>query len=174
MTCRNCDRDVSASDRFCPWCGTPDPGHRDGVESGSSAAPAADAGTPRDSELRDLRATINSMTAELAWLSLRLGALERGRPGAPAPRQPQAEATDAPRPEGLPSPPSAAAAEEAPAATSRQGTPLAWDNAKGGENARPTTRAIPARAALDFPPSNPSTLPVGTGNGLLAATGWHV
>ena len=117
MTCRNCDRDVSASDRFCPWCGTPVPGHRDGVESGSSAAPAADADSPRDSELRDLRATINSMTAELAWLSLRLGALERGRPGAPAPRQPQAEATPAPRQEGLPSPSSAAATEEAPVVT---------------------------------------------------------
>ena len=76
MACSNCGRDLSGRDRFCPWCGTPNP-----------TAQEPSGADDQEEDLRQLRAAVNSMTSELAQLSLRLGDLERrrsvgaGRPG---------------------------------------------------------------------------------------------
>ena len=106
MTCRNCGRAVTVSDRFCPWCGTPHPTSREGEDpdpedSGASPAPASGAGESTADELVALRATINSMTAELGRLSLRLDALERGRSVPSAPRERQPAVAPVPQPAGL-------------------------------------------------------------------------
>ena len=85
MQCSNCGRDITARDRFCPWCGAPN------ADAQSTAAPAsADPVPPADpvspDELRLLRNAVNSMTADLAQLQLRLSELERrsASPAAPA------------------------------------------------------------------------------------------
>ena len=96
MTCRTCGRAVTAGDRFCQWCGTPDPARvEDGPDEAAEGAvsPSSDdASRDRETELRELRAAINTLTAELARLSLRLEALERTRPDSAAPAQPGAGA----------------------------------------------------------------------------------
>ena len=81
MECQNCGAELAARDRYCPWCGTPQvclPTDRqpEGREPGPSPEPGDS--ISRDDELRELRAAVDGMTAELARLSLRLAALEGG------------------------------------------------------------------------------------------------
>ena len=81
MICSGCGVEMEARYRFCPWCGAAQPG---------DAGDAASAGMPesRDAELRQLRAAVNWMTAELARVSRRLSALESGDAGAGAAQPP--------------------------------------------------------------------------------------
>ena len=96
MICSNCGQEVpvagQASPRYCPWCGAPLPAEDavpgepvstagDGEPDGPDAAQSGSS----DDELRELRATVNAMTGELARLSLRLQALERQRGSTSAP-----------------------------------------------------------------------------------------
>ncbi len=85
MACSNCAREITERDRFCPWCGAPNTSSRPPASTG----PAPDAAASPDDELRQLRHAVDSMTADLAQLRLRLSNLERrsGSPPAP-PRQP--------------------------------------------------------------------------------------
>ena len=93
MACPSCGRELAARDRFCPWCGAPQPAppepHAAASGSGETGPPQSESSEtdPSDEELRQLRAAVNAMTSELARLSLRLSVLEQGRsaPGAPAP-----------------------------------------------------------------------------------------
>ena len=83
MDCKNCGREITGRDRYCPWCGSPN------VAESGDEIPASDAPSPSADELRELRAAVNSMTSELAQLSLRLSDLEsRAAPPASASRPP--------------------------------------------------------------------------------------
>ncbi len=161
MTCRNCDRPVASSDRFCQWCGTPDPAHRpdEDSEAAEAAAPPAPGSDPStDAELRELRATINSMTGELARLSLRLEDIERARPVAPVSRRPQAGVAPASQPEAMPEPPLAGAVPTAPARTRQaidppaQGRPEPQRPAPSAQEARNDRGGIgpPQLTSVDF------------------------
>ena len=106
--CRNCGRDVEATDRYCPWCGAANR-PLDGPENaGPGAAPDASG-----DELRALRASVNAMSTELGRVSLRLDALERERaaPSGPAVTPSEAPPVAPPPPAALPvTPPSPPAA----------------------------------------------------------------
>ena len=150
LNCRNCDSAATASDRFCPWCGAPDRlSDETGISSsaGDAGGPAPGPSDPADEELRKLRAAVNSMTDELARLSLRLSVLERegGSSGASQQAQPSAPPSPPPpvavpsalRPpspehESAPAPSSSAAAT--PAIPSQVGQA---DAALGREAAQP-------------------------------------
>ena len=122
MTCRVCSRTVTASDRFCQWCGAPSPATPDTEEpeavigDAEGAEPAAGSPNYADVEIAALRATVTSLAAELARLSLRLDALEGGR-SAPPSRQGASQAappSDPPSVRGvLISPPAPEAAGQA-------------------------------------------------------------
>ena len=90
MTCTGCGRDLQDFDRYCPWCGTPQP-----AATGVPGPPVSDPGTPDASgagssgeEVRQLRAAVSRMSVELARLSMRLETLEREGASTSAPRQP--------------------------------------------------------------------------------------
>ena len=111
MQCSNCGREITERDRFCPWCGAPNAG------TPSTATPAPADPVPPDDELRLLRNAVNSMTADLAQLQLRLSDLERrsASPAAPAsrrtvppPTQQQPADTPARTPASSPPPPTTA------------------------------------------------------------------
>ena len=135
MNCNNCGREVTVLDRFCPWCGAP-----------SVAAPANGAPPPHDpvssdGELRRLRQAVDSMTAELAQLHLRLSELERrGTPGSPprqpvapaqAQRQPTAPATPAATTPAAAVPATPPPASQRPAAAQAAPPPATAPNAPG-------------------------------------------
>ena len=122
VTCRQCGRELQLRDRFCQWCGTPQPAQPpSGPPSQTGAAASGEAGSApsgeagsaptvssylpaEERELRELRAAVNSLTGELARISLRLEVLERGdAPPAPVrqPREPAAR--------GAPPPPASTA-----------------------------------------------------------------
>ena len=111
MDCKNCGREIVDRDRFCPWCGSPN------VAEPGSEVSAADTPSSSADELRELRAAVNSMTSELAKLSLRLSDLERGAaPTASAPRRPSTPSISQEVPPTAAAP-SQAAAPAAPVAT---------------------------------------------------------
>ena len=104
MNCNNCGCEIADRDRFCPQCGSPN------VLESVNEVSASDALSPSADELRELRAAVNSMTSELAQLSLRVSDFER-RAASPA---------SASRPPSTPSlsrevPPSAADSPQAAA-----------------------------------------------------------
>ena len=146
MACPNCGAELADRDRFCPWCGAPQqppPSDPDasppGSEGTGSASPEPGDSASRDAELRELRAAVNAMTAELARLSLRLSALEGGSASSPAPPQPSAPATPPPpqaTTPAVPVPTSAAAAGSARTsgrpAPSTAGTTAAEGEGAGG------------------------------------------
>ncbi len=112
MTCNHCGLDIGAGNHYCPWCGEPQPGgaapaEPDFPESGDAGTGAVSSGpedsAPVEEQLRQLRATVASQNAELARMSQRLSALERGSAAPDAPQQPQPETPLAP-----PQPPAAA------------------------------------------------------------------
>ena len=133
MNCRNCGLELEANDRFCPWCRAPqspqdvqpDAAASNGEGAGPQSPPQGGP-DPADQELRDLRLAVNSMTTELARLSLRLSALERERGDAAAPRPapPPAPAPPPRTPAGEPAAPQAPPPETPPApAQPRAATP---------------------------------------------------
>ena len=71
MHCSNCGREIRERDRYCQWCGAPN-----APESPPETA-KSDQLTTSEQELRALRASVDSMTADLARLQLRLSDLER-------------------------------------------------------------------------------------------------
>ena len=118
MQCSNCGREITSRDRFCPWCGAPNAG-TPSTDTPASADPVSPAEpVSPDDELRLLRNAVNSMTADLAQLQLRLSELERrsASPAAPAgqrtpqpPTQQQPSNTPARTPASTPLPPTTAA-----------------------------------------------------------------
>ena len=117
-TCHNCGREIAGRDRFCSWCGTPKV-----AAPAAGVPPLTGAAIPED-ELRQLRQTVDSMTAELAQVHLRLSDLERRdtTPTAP-PRQPAAPVS-APPPRHEATPAAVAPAPSpAPNATPAAGIP---------------------------------------------------
>ena len=130
MACSNCGRELSGRNRFCPWCGTP---------NASAAEPTGSDG--QEEELRQLRSAVNSMTRELAQLSLRLEDLERQRsPGAGAQGRPTA-------------------ASAAPATQPQGHAPAAGPPQPAAPPAAPTTPAPPSAPAAPGP--GPATAPAG-------------
>ena len=109
MACPNCGAELADRDRFCPWCGAPQQPLPSDADAPSPASEGA-ASASRHAEIQELRAAVNAMTSELARLSLRLSALERGgastvapppQPSAPAtPPEPQAATPAAPAASG--------------------------------------------------------------------------
>ena len=134
MACPNCGAELADRDRFCPWCGAPQqpPPPNTGAPSPGSEG---DAPASRDAEIGELRAAVNAMTNELARLSLRLSALERGDASTVAPPPPAAPATPPQRQAGTPSIP--AASREAVAASRQAGrrpvTPISETATAEGE-----------------------------------------
>ena len=109
MACPSCGLEVETGARFCPWCGAPQP-----VEAEPGVPPS---GGDADEELRELRAAVNSMTTELARLSLRLSDLEQQRgaaPGAPPQPRPEASPASTPPPAPVAPPPPSEAAPAVP------------------------------------------------------------
>ena len=149
MTCRNCGGEATPSDRYCPWCGAAHP------LSGEPDAPAP-SGDPTEGqsadatgdELRELRAAVNSLTAELARLSLRLETLEREQAAGSAPAiRPPAGPAPPPRREGhpaAPTPPGSPRPSPPPAAQPAAPSPLAAAQPSASSEATaPVQRATP-------------------------------
>ncbi len=151
MACPNCGAELADRDRFCPWCGAPQqppPSDSDappGNEGTGPESPESGDSPSRGEELRELRAAVNAMTAELARLSLRLSDLERGGASSSAPPQPSAPATP-PQPQAttpaVPVPTSEAAAGSGRTmgspASSTSGTATAEGEGGGGLASTPT------------------------------------
>ena len=145
MACPNCGAELADRDRFCPWCGAPQQPPPSDAGAPSPASEGADPAS-RDAEIRELRAAVNAMTNELARLSLRLSALERGGASTVAPPpQPAAPATP-PEPQAA-TPAAPAASGEAVAALGqarrRPATPItetatAEDEGGGGPPGQPS------------------------------------
>ena len=111
MTCTDCGRQVEGRDRYCPWCGAPQPPP---AETGQ-VLPGPDEGASVEEQLEALRASFASQNAELVRLSQRLSALERGASGVST--QPRLATTPAPPQASAPAalPQSQAAAPASPA-----------------------------------------------------------
>ncbi len=118
MTCPNCGGEVTAGSRYCPWCGAPQAPAPSGP-----ATPGASGSAANDVEIRELRAAVDAMTAELARLSLRLAALERdsgssaAQPQPPSVVPPAPPVPQGPPPAATPPPPAPAAPAQPQAAT---------------------------------------------------------
>ena len=97
MVCPNCGAELADRDRFCPWCGAP---QQPPPPDTGAPPPASEGAGPasRDAEIRELRAAVNTMTNELARLSLRLSDLERGGASTVAPPPQQAAPATPPEP----------------------------------------------------------------------------
>ena len=107
MKCRNCGGEATPGNRYCPWCGTanPVPGEPEAPQP-SGEPTTGESPDATEDELRQLRVAVNSMTSELARLSLRLETLERQRAAGSAPAiRPPERPTPPPQREGQPAAP---------------------------------------------------------------------
>ena len=138
MVCNSCGREMADRSRYCPWCGWPQ------APQPEPYVPPPDGQDSPDEELRQLRAAVNSMTAELARLSLRLSALERGSASSPAPPQ-----QPAPPPAQAATP--AAPAHPAPGADSGGAMEATDARLRGGRS--PATAAAAAGGREGEPPT---------------------
>ena len=141
MACPNCGAELADRDRFCPWCGAPQqppPPDADAPPPGSEGDDPAS----RDAEIRELRAAVNAMTSELARLSLRLSALERGGASTVSPP---------PQPSDPAIPPQPQAATPAVSVASRQTVAASGQAAR--RTATPVAETATAEGEGDGPPS---------------------
>ena len=135
MACPNCGAELADRDRFCPWCGAP---QQPPPPDTGAPPPGSEGDDPasRDAEIRELRASVNAMTSELARLSLRLSDLERGGASTVAPPTPQAAPATPPEPRAAtPSVPAASRQAVAPSgqAARRPATPITETATAEGE-----------------------------------------
>ena len=145
MECKNCGRQITERDRYCPWCGTLNaPVHPN--SPGDSDQPTSQA-----EELRALRSAVNSMTADLAQLHLRLSSLERSSGAPAAPTLPAAAPSLSPQQPASAAAPSQSAATPAPAATREAVSRLETTGSEPSTQASAASSSV--RAAIPRIPS---------------------